>query len=136
MRRQLADRLDVERLRSSSQPGQGHVLDHPRTQWRHGGLLSLMRRRARARPTASTKYTPSATTPAFTTRALGEAVPSNPTISSVAKPRAVTRPPDGVNFTALSTRFDTASNNRLGSPRMIAGRLSDARHSSFTPFAS
>src|SRR3954469_18387818 len=65
--------VPVERLRSSSQPGQGHVLDHPRTQWRHGGLLSLMRRRARARPTASTKYTPSATTPAFTTRALGEA---------------------------------------------------------------
>src|SRR4051812_49100563 len=82
MRRQLADRLDVERLRSSSQPGQGHVLDHPRTQWRHGGLLSLMHRRARARPTASTKYTPSATTPAFTTtRALGEAVPSNQSMS-------------------------------------------------------
>src|SRR3954469_12859430 len=69
--------VPVERLRSSSQPGQGHVLDHPRTQWRHGGLLSLMRRRALARPTASTKYTPSATTPAFTTRPLGEAVPSN-----------------------------------------------------------
>jgi hypothetical protein len=31
MRRQLANRLDVDLLRSSSQPGQGHVLDHPRT---------------------------------------------------------------------------------------------------------
>src|SRR3954469_10605075 len=63
MRRQLADRLDVELLRSSSQPGQDHVLDHPRTQWRHGGLLSLMVRRALPRPTASTKYPPSAITP-------------------------------------------------------------------------
>src|SRR3954462_11061605 len=89
MRRQLADRLDVERLRSSSQPGQGHVLDHPRTQWRHGGLLSLMRRRARPRATASTKYTPSAITPAFTTRALGEAVPSNGWLYSGSKGRLV-----------------------------------------------
>src|SRR3954465_914754 len=89
MRRQLADRLDVERLRSSSQPGQGHVLDHPRTQWRHGGLLSLMRRRARARPTASTKYTPPATTPAFPPRALGEAVPSSHSFMAGAATRQV-----------------------------------------------
>src|SRR3954453_668676 len=67
MRRQLADRLDVELLRSSSQPGQDHVLDHPRTQWRHGGLLSLMVRRALSRRTASTKYTPSAITPSAIT---------------------------------------------------------------------
>src|SRR3954452_17719994 len=63
MRRQLVDRLNVALLRSSSQPSQGHVLDHPCTQWRHGGLLSLMPRRAISRPTASTKYTPSAITP-------------------------------------------------------------------------
>src|SRR4051812_18085463 len=90
MRRQLADRLDVERLRSSSQPGQDHVLDHPRTQWRHGGLLSLMRRRARAPPTASTKYPPPAPTPAFPPRALGEAVPSNTNPGSA---RLALRPP-------------------------------------------
>src|SRR5258708_2537134 len=39
MRGQPAHRLNVELSRSLSQPGQDHVLDHPRTLWRHGGLL-------------------------------------------------------------------------------------------------
>src|SRR5271157_1846068 len=46
MRGQSAHRLDVDLLRSLSQSGQGHVLDHPHTQWRHGGLLSSKLRRA------------------------------------------------------------------------------------------
>src|SRR6185436_20920453 len=40
MRSQPAHRLDVDFLRPDSQSGQGHVLNHPRTQWQHGGLLS------------------------------------------------------------------------------------------------
>src|SRR3984885_15470978 len=45
MRGQSTHRLDVDLLRSLSQSGQGHVLYHPRTQWRHGGFLSLKFRR-------------------------------------------------------------------------------------------
>jgi hypothetical protein len=42
-----ADDTDyVELPRPFSQSGQDHVIDHPRTLWRHGGILSLMFRRA------------------------------------------------------------------------------------------
>src|SRR5271166_289601 len=46
MRSQPAYCLDVDLPRSLSQPGQDHVLDYPRTWWRHSGLFSLMVRRA------------------------------------------------------------------------------------------
>src|ERR1700690_3916913 len=49
---QLVNSPDIDLTRSRGQPGQGHVLNHPHTQWRHGGLLSLMVRRATARPPA------------------------------------------------------------------------------------
>ena len=50
MRSQPAHRLDVDLPRPFRQSGQDHVIDHPRTLWRHGGLLSLMFRRAASRP--------------------------------------------------------------------------------------
>jgi hypothetical protein len=42
MRSQSVHRLDVEVLRPPGKPGQDHVLDHPRTLWRHSSRLSLM----------------------------------------------------------------------------------------------
>src|SRR4051794_28126050 len=76
MRSQPVHRLGVDSLRPESQPGQGHVLDHPHAQWRHGRLPSLMVRRAISCPPASKGYT-QPTHPGFATRTLGEAVPSN-----------------------------------------------------------
>src|SRR5271165_7491987 len=52
MRGQPAHRLGVDLLCPQSQPGQGHVFNHPRTQWRHGGLPSSMFRRATSCPPA------------------------------------------------------------------------------------
>ena len=78
MRRQPAHRLDVELPRPLSQSGQDHVLDHPRTLWRHGGLLSVMVRRAASRP-PTRKDTPAChlPRPCQLHASLGEAVPSN-----------------------------------------------------------
>src|ERR1700692_4659602 len=50
VRGQPTHRMNVELPSSPSQPGQDHVLDHPRTLWRHGGLLSLMFRWAASSP--------------------------------------------------------------------------------------
>jgi len=78
MRRQPAHRLDVQLPRPFSQSGQDHVIDHPRTLWRHGGLLSVMFRRAASRP-PTRKDTP-ANHPSRLRQpctSLGEAVPSN-----------------------------------------------------------
>jgi hypothetical protein len=50
MRSQPTHRLYVDLLCSLSQSGQDHVIDHPRTLWRPGGLLSLVFRWAVSRP--------------------------------------------------------------------------------------
>ena len=44
MGRQPANRLDVNVLAPGCQPRQGHVLDHPASQWRHRHLPSLQDR--------------------------------------------------------------------------------------------
>ena len=77
MRSQPAHRLDVELLRPRSQPGQDHVLDHPRALWRHGGPLSLMSGRlprARTLKDLPARLLPR---PRQLYASLGEAVPSN-----------------------------------------------------------
>src|SRR5271165_6109199 len=71
---QPAHRLDIELPRPFSQSGQYHVLDHPRTLWRHGGLLSLMFRRTTL---PAIRKDTLANTHDLTTHALGEAVPAN-----------------------------------------------------------
>jgi hypothetical protein len=78
MRSQPTHRLYVDLLRSPSQSGQDHVIDHPRTLWRHGSLLSLMFRWAVSRP-PTRKDTPACqlSTPRELRAFLGEAVPSN-----------------------------------------------------------
>jgi len=78
MRRQPAHRLDVELPRPFSQSGRDHVIDHPRTLWRHGGLLSLMFRRPASRP-PTRKDTPACqlSTSRYLYAFLGEAVPAN-----------------------------------------------------------
>src|SRR3984885_14003869 len=75
---QLAHRRDVELPRPFSQSGQDHVIDHPRTLWRHGGLLSLMLRRpASCPPTRKDTPTDHLSRPRPLYASLGEAVPSN-----------------------------------------------------------
>src|SRR5260370_31082100 len=69
MRSQPAHRLDIELPRPFSRSGQDHVIDHPRTLWRHGGLLSLMFGWAVSRP-PTRKDTPACqlSTPAVAVR--------------------------------------------------------------------
>jgi hypothetical protein len=52
MGRQPANRLDVNVLAPGCQPRQGHVLDHPASQWRHRHLPSLQDRPGPTDPAA------------------------------------------------------------------------------------
>src|SRR6516165_10473536 len=74
---QPAHRLGVQVLRPPSQPCQSHVLDHPRTQWRHGGSPFAYVPTAPPQARRFKGYTPLTTTPGRPTVTLGEAVPSN-----------------------------------------------------------
>src|SRR6516225_12487475 len=84
---QPAHRLGVQVLRPPSQPCQSHVLDHPRTQWRHGGSPFAYVPTAPPQARRFKGYTPLTTTPGRPTVTLGEAVPSNFDMTDTIKDR-------------------------------------------------
>jgi len=115
MGRQPANRLDVNVLAPGCQPRQGHVLDHPASQWRHRHLPSLQDRPGPTDP-ARRRDTLNCSNQRCRAEPLGEAVSPIQGISSALASVPRIRSRNGHYNQCLTSKFPTLRNRELIGP--------------------
>jgi hypothetical protein len=115
MGRQPANRLDVNVLAPGCQPRQGHVLDHPASQWRHRSSPFAPRSAGAHRPNRAKRYSQlfKSAMPRLT---LGEAVSPIQGISSILASVARILGRNCHNNQSLTRKFPTQRNRELIGP--------------------